>query len=116
MNKEIRRAEERVDISISEFETAMNHLERKVQEGTEKIQKVVKAAHKPKEIARRAVDQTKAGVFPYFREAMVFAREISDGIQRNPQPYLIAASAMVGALLTMWLKTDTEIQFRRFRR
>ncbi len=92
IDSSIRVAKEDVDSSVKRFEMALGQLANKVEDSAQKIQHVKDIANKPKDLV---INLKNRAVW------------VTQTVQKNPAPYLVAAAGIAGAVgLVLWVRSQ----------
>jgi hypothetical protein len=91
--KQIDSMEEAITSGINKFETAMEHLAEKVEEGGEKLQHIVDLGKRQRDQVAKLKDKSQDIIEP--------VRKVVERAQSNPRPYLVAAAGVLCGVLAI---------------
>lgn len=98
-SNEVERAEQSVQSHLSRFENAMDHLEVKVSESSQKIQRAREVARHPRLLVDDGLARVRSALIPLVGRGLESGRRFQAEFQRDPRPYVISALGIIGAFL-----------------
>ena len=108
---EVKKAEKKVEKSTAQFETAMDHLENKIEGTTHKVQQVKDLVKKPQQMARRLMRKVQpkhthyrkkahTAVSPFRMKATESSRMVVAAAKEHPKTFALGTLAVIGSVIT----------------